>query len=442
MNKESNNNKKIYIVSIFLVSCQIYIQNMFQMIDTFVIGRYDEKAVSAINIATQPINIIRKILFSVVMGYIILCPRTMQEEEKTVSRNLCGMATYIILGISGICMIIIKQYNRQLMEYWLKETDIILYAIKYLNISCYVIVFQNLNILYTAVLRCFEFEKWSLKFNILASVCNLVSDIVIVNIKNENVIENIALSTLLSQILCFVLMFIFIIKNKLITFEFSYRGIKDLLIIGFPSSVDSLIYTIVQSFINTLICEKSSLMLAAYIYMVNFSNILTSISESIGNVMGIEIGKKCGIKKYKEVKQLITNIIGRYAKINIIFIVVWSILFRIVIHILNISDTMKNMMMSFLPFLIVIIYFQAMNICIASLLKSCGDSKYVCITTAIVSIAVKVLIAAIFIKKYCNIAVALGCILIMDEGIRCIINCKRVKKQNLIKTIAFRKEQF
>lgn len=176
--------------------------------------------------------------------------------------------------------------------------------------------------------------------------------------------------------------------------------------------------------------------------MVNFSNILTSISEGIGNVMGIEIGKKCGIKKYKEVKQLITNIIGRYAKINIIFIVVWSILFRIVIHILNISDTMKNMMMSFLPFLIVIIYFQAMNICIASLLKSCGDSKYVCITTAIVSIAVKVLIAAIFIKKYCNIAVALGCILIMDEGIRCIINCKRVKKQNLIKTIAFRKEQF
>lgn len=59
----------------------------------------------------------------------------------------------------------------------------------------------------------------------------------------------------------------------------------DIFKIGIPASVDSLVYTIAQSKINSYIYIRNPLYLTALIYMIDFSNILTSIAEGAGNAI-------------------------------------------------------------------------------------------------------------------------------------------------------------
>ena len=438
----NRNTIKGTLTAIFFVSSQIYIQNMFQMADSFVIGKYDEIAVSAINIATQPTNIIRKILFSIVMGYMILCPRINKKSGNEECRNLGGIATIMLIICVGLFTIVLRLFADEIITSLVKDEIIKLYAARYLKISCYTMVFQNLNILFTAVLRCFEFEKYSFHFNILASVLNLSSDVIIVATQNENVIEWVALSTLLSQILCFVLMLVFTNRNKLISFHFNYNEMKDLLIIGFPASADSLIYTVIQSFVNTLICNENPLMLTAYIYMTNLSNILTSISEGIGNVVGIKIGRLCGERDYNLVKKLLDYTQRSYAGINVIFLTIWVVIFGIIVNNLNYSNELIELMKTFLPFFTITIYMQSLNICTSNLLKCCGDSKFVFLTTIITSIIVKIICANILAYNCNSILIVISSILLLDEGIRCGVNYKRIKNIQFIKVIQYGEEEF
>ncbi len=156
---------------------------------------------------------------------------------------------------------------------------------EYLSIISFSIIFQNINILFTTILRCHKYLKWNFGLNIFICLLNLILDILSVCFIKDNVLTFVALSTILSQSIGSVIMFGIIVKKELILFTKDLYGMLDIFKIGIPASVDSLVYTIAQSKINSYIYIRNPLYLTALIYMIDFSNILTSIAEGAGNAI-------------------------------------------------------------------------------------------------------------------------------------------------------------
>lgn len=142
-----DNSKKIFR-EIVWVSFQIYLQNIFQMIDNIVIGKYDEEIISVVNIASQPLGVTRKI-----MAIVVLVPRTLTRQED-IKKELGGIAMILIIGISLGSILILRFYSEEILSFILKENMMVEIAKNYFKIVCYSIFFENINVLFTSVLRC------------------------------------------------------------------------------------------------------------------------------------------------------------------------------------------------------------------------------------------------------------------------------------------------
>lgn len=432
-----DNSKKI-LREIVWVSFQIYLQNIFQMIDNIVIGKYDEEVISVVNIASQPLGVTRKIMAIVVLGYVVLVPRTLTRQED-IKKEIGGIAIILIIGISLGSILILRFCSGKILSFILKENMMVEIAENYFKIVCYSIFFENINILFTSILRCNNNVKYGLLCNVYIYFLNVISDVYIVFCFKIYVIELVALSTIISQVIGTMLMAMVIKKKRLIRFPRNLNGALDILKIGVPSSIDSLVYTLVQFLINSIMCRKNPLILTAYIYMSNFSNILTSISEGVGNIIGIEVGKSCGEKKYDIAKQSILYIGKKYAVVNIILILFWSKITHFFISISGFSNDLQFFMNTFLPYFTLLVYFQSFNIYFGIVLKNSGDSKFICLLSIIASI-IKVIIIELTCIRIENVGVGVCIILLIDEFVRSIMTMKRIRNGRGIKGVKFKRE--
>lgn len=85
---------------------------------------------------------------------------------------------------------------------------------EYLSIISFSIIFQNINILFTTILRCHKYLKWNFGLNIFICLLNLILDILSVCFIKDNVLTFVALSTILSQSIGSVIMFGIIVKRN------------------------------------------------------------------------------------------------------------------------------------------------------------------------------------------------------------------------------------
>lgn len=200
-------------------------------------------------------------------------------------KKIGGVALFAILCLSFISTIAIKRYSNTILFYMLNKTISSNLVYEYLSIISFSIIFQNINILFTTILRCHKYLKWNFGLNIFICLLNLILDILSVCFIKDNVLTFVALLTILSQSIGSVIMFGIIVKKELILFTKDLYGMLDIFKIGIPASVDSLVYTIAQSKINSYIYIRNPLYLTALIYMIDFSNILTSIAEGAGNAI-------------------------------------------------------------------------------------------------------------------------------------------------------------
>lgn len=433
-----NNLKKSNLIkAIGWISIQIYCQNIFQMIDILVIGIYNEEAVSAINIAMQPVNIVRKFMLSIILGYTILSTRTI--SNKKTNKQIGGIALFAILCLSFVSTIVIKKYSNTILFYMLNKSSSSNMVYEYLSVVSFSIIFQNLNILFTAILRCHKYLKWNFGLNIFICILNLILDILSVCFIKDNVLTFVALSTILAQGIGSIIMFGIILKKGLILFTKDLYGILDIFKIGIPASIDSLVYTVAQSKINSYIYVRNPLYLTAFIYMIDFSNILTSIAEGAGNAMGIEIGHICESKDYKKSQKVMMLSKKMFLKWNFIIVLVWGVLIRLIIPLFDFSHELNSLLKSFLiPFLF-IIYYQSFNIFLSILLKNSGDSCFISILSVIAEIGIKIILSNLLLNTK-NVKFMICILFLLDEFIRNKIIILRLKSGKSIKNVIYKKE--
>lgn len=245
----------------FLVLMGLLLQQLYNTVDTIVVGNFTgELALSAVGTTSSFVFFFLALAtgFSAGNG-VIVAQHFGAGNEKHVRENAAtGILFLLILGIVlGIFGVVVA---RPALKYFINVPDSFLeLAVQYFVVYSMGLVFQYGYNIFSAILRAVGDSAATLYFLLIASVFNIILDVIFVAYFKWGVIGA-AVATDISQAISFVAAYIYMRKRypifrfKLNEYVWNEALVKDTVRVGFPISLQlvvvSLGLTLIQRVVN------------------------------------------------------------------------------------------------------------------------------------------------------------------------------------------------
>ena len=239
---EGNITTQLILFAIPYMSANL-LQALYGAVDTVVVGHFTNAAgLSAAAIGSQFMFLINGIIIGLSMGGTILIARYFgARSDKDIKETIGTMFTLFAI-VSIILTLVMFAFVKPLVSIIQTPPEAVSQTEGYIFISSAGISFMFAYNALSAMLRGFGDSKSPLIFVAIASVCNVIGDLIFVAVFKMGA-PGAALATILSQGLSAVLAVIYLKKQnfhfdfKLSSFRIKAEKLKNLLYIGLPVSV-------------------------------------------------------------------------------------------------------------------------------------------------------------------------------------------------------------
>jgi len=251
---EGNITTQLILFAIPYMSANL-LQALYGAVDTVVVGHFTNAAgLSAAAIGSQFMFLINGIIIGLSMGGTILIARYFgARSDKDIKETIGTMFTLFAI-VSIILTLVMFAFVKPLVSIIQTPPEAVSQTEGYIFISSAGISFMFAYNALSAMLRGFGDSKSPLIFVAIASVCNVIGDLIFVAVFKMGA-PGAALATILSQGLSAVLAVIYLKKQnfhfdfKLSSFRIKAEKLKNLLYIGLPVSVQMSMTTVSFMFI-------------------------------------------------------------------------------------------------------------------------------------------------------------------------------------------------
>lgn len=269
------------------------LQILFNAADTIVVGRFaGHTSMAAIGSTGSLTNLLVNLFMGISIGVNVVVARSIgMKDEKSVDLAIHTAITLSVLSGVGLAVIgfILSPTLLSLMD---TPYDIIDKSVLYMRI---IFIGQPFNLLYnfsSAILRADGDTKRPLLYLTIAGVLNVILNLIfVVFIKMD--VAGVAFATIISQATCAILVLNTLIKGSgNVKFSFSRitmdrRELKDILYIGVPAGLQSVLFSISNVLVQSSVNSFGSLAVAGntaagsidgFLYTVNNCLAQTNIS--------------------------------------------------------------------------------------------------------------------------------------------------------------------
>lgn len=269
------------------------LQILFNAADTIVVGRFaGHTSMAAIGSTGSLTNLLVNLFMGISIGVNVVVARGIgMKDEKSVDLAIHTAITLSVLSGVGLAVIgfILSPTLLSLMD---TPYDIIDKSVLYMRI---IFIGQPFNLLYnfsSAILRADGDTKRPLLYLTIAGVLNVILNLIfVVFIKMD--VAGVAFATIISQATCAILVLKTLIKgSENVKFSFSRitmdrRELKDILYIGVPAGLQSVLFSISNVLVQSSVNSFGSLAVAGntaagsidgFLYTVNNCLAQTNIS--------------------------------------------------------------------------------------------------------------------------------------------------------------------
>lgn len=284
-------------------------QQMYSTVDSYVVGNYvGTTALASVGASTPIINVLIGFFMGLSAGAGVVI------AQRYGARNLEGVKTGIhtamalTIFMTVVLTIIGVFVCDDILRLIAVPDDIFQTSYLYLKIYFLGIGFTLLYNLGSGVLRALGDSKRPIYFLIIASILNVILDILFVKYLGMGV-AGVAIATMISQavssflVLLVLLNLDYAIRLNIKKIAFDYPTLIKMIKIGLPTaiqqSVISLSNVIVQSYINTF----GSYVVAGYSAGLRIDGFVVLPVQSINMSITTFVGQNIGAKKYDRVKK-------------------------------------------------------------------------------------------------------------------------------------------
>lgn len=216
---KGNSNKLIIKFALPMILGNIF-QQLYNLVDTIVVGRFvGPEALAAVGSSFAIVTFITSIIIGLSMGVGVILAQSYGSKENDKFKEISITSFIFIGGITLILMVISLISINLLLDLFNMPSELLGAAKEYLIIILLGLGFTFIYNLATAILRAIGDSKRPLYFLIIASVINVVIDLVFVINFNLGV-KGVALATIIAQGVSAILSIIYVFKNiSFIKFE-------------------------------------------------------------------------------------------------------------------------------------------------------------------------------------------------------------------------------
>ena len=303
------------------------LQTLYSTTDTIVVGQYLGSAgLSAVSNGSMLMNMAYMICigFSTAGQVLISQARGAGNHEKVqqIIGTLCVLQVSLSLAL-GIACLVLQEHLLTLLSTPPEARE---QAGYYISICSYGIIFTGLYNMFSAVLRGIGDSKHPLIFVVIASVINIILDIVFIAVFDWNV-AGAALATVIGQFVS-VLFCIHFLYHHSDELQFRFK-LKDLIPhkgpaiqiikIGIPLAIQSAAVQFSFLFVNSMVNSLGITISAAFGVAQKLRNIPGILTQGLGLGASSMIGQNFGSHKHDRVDSTVKWCLMFSSVINIVF---------------------------------------------------------------------------------------------------------------------------
>lgn len=393
--------KHILIFTIPLVIGNIF-QQLYNMVDSIVVGQYVGKAALAAVGACGSMNFLFfSLSFGLSNGVGILVSHRFGAKDEEGIRKTISSAYFVLTTISLIITAIAFFLAPVLLRLLDTPPSIINDSISYIRVTCLGILGITLYNGVAASLRALGDSRTPLYFLIFSSIMNIVLDLVLVINFNMGVV-GVALATVISQYASAVVAFIYAFKNVEYfkatkeVFKPDMDYVKQEIRLGVPLSLQSSMIAFSCLVLQGVVNSFGENVVAAFTITSRVEQLVQQPYNSIGTALMTYSGQNIGARKIDRVNKGFWQSAGIVAVFSAIMIMVMYI-FGDDISGIFVSDT-EVISMSYTALKITSPFYLALGMIYVprSLLNGCGDTGFAMIN-GITEVAGRIVFSQLFL---------------------------------------------
>ena len=293
-----------------------FFQQLYNTVDAIVVGQYlGKQALAAVGGGTgTAINLLIGFFTGLSSGAtVVISQHYGAKNEKKVSQ---AIHTAIALALAGGLLISILGYafTRPLLELIGTPDDILPLAVRYMHIyfiGGIPVVMYNMG---AGIFRAMGDSRSPFYFLLASCLTNIVLDVLFVGGFGMNV-EGAAIATVISQLLSMVLIFVWLMRRKdsarlqIRKISFEKKLLSQMLMIGLPAGIQSIMYTISNLIIQAAINQFGTDTAAAWAGWSKLDQIFWMFINAFGIAITTFVGQNFGAGKIDRAKKGVRTVV-------------------------------------------------------------------------------------------------------------------------------------
>ena len=379
--------------SIFMFSLPMLIGSLFQQLyntaDSIIVGRFLGKdAMAAVSGAFPIMMLLTSLLMGVGLGFSILISQYFGAKNLDKVKNTID-TTFIFVFVSSIFITTIGILFTQPILKLMNTPDIILNDSKlYLIIIFAGTIFSVGYNCVTAILRGLGDSVTPLYFLILATILNIILDVVfIINLKMG--VEGVALATVIAQGVSFICSVIYlnkrheILKVKLRGLKFDKSIMRDGLRLGIPSGIQQMLFSFGTIALQSLVNSYGTTAMAAFGAGSKVENFISLPIMNLGAAVSTFVAQNIGAGKMDRVKKGIDASLKISFFISAFVTIIFLLFSKDLIALFNTEPDVVSIGSTYLLMIGPCFIFICTSFMLTSAIKGSGDAMFPLISSMV-----------------------------------------------------------
>ena len=294
-----------FVLPIFLGTL---FQSLYTTIDAIIIGRFAGKDAFA---AIESVLSFQRLPVSFFVGLssgatIIISQYFGAKKKEEVSKASHTAILFAIVG--GLLLSVLSCVLSPFFIKLIKVPNEIFYQAQIYTIICFSgIVFSMVYNIGSGILRALGDSRTPFYILILSNILNIILDLILVIVFKLGVI-GVGFATLISQVVSAILIFIILLRTKLDCkiyinrIRFYKKYLKEIFRLGLPIGIQSIIYPIANTTIQSNINIFGVSSIAAWAVCGKLDFLIWAVSEAFSIAISIFVAQNYGAKKHQRAR--------------------------------------------------------------------------------------------------------------------------------------------
>ena len=306
---------KLLIFALPLAASSV-LQQLFNSVDMAVVGKFaTSQAQAAVGCNGAVINLILTLFIGISVGANVVIARYIGENRKNRIKNAVH-TSMVVAVISGFIVLVVGLLvSRGSLEWMNTPEDVLEHAVLYLRIYFLGVPFMMVYNFGAAILRSVGDTKRPLYCLAFAGIINVILNLILVIIFHLGV-AGVAIGTVVSNMISSTIIIYLLmheegdIKLSLKDLKISHHELKEILRMGIPAGLQSVVFSIANVFIQASLNGYGSDAVAGSAVTLNYECYSYFIVSAFAQTAVTFTSQNFGAKKYDRCKKIFIQTIS------------------------------------------------------------------------------------------------------------------------------------